>query len=344
MAAAMAEGIARVNRQDRMAVRATRASALNEAGVRMISAHDVAEVARLATSSAAMILEAEHAVLRLQDEQTLRYVIRSYFGPADGRQQERLFRLDKSVSVESIRRRTPVIMRDLDQHDQLAEHAGEVRSLLSAPLKRDGRVVGTLSIYDKVAPERFYPIDFNEDDFQVFGRLVAYVERAIENSLFHAFMHQHRNFDEQTGLPNGAYVAKRIHEEIARSSGRQFALAVATCEIENLDEILASSNGAHVHRVIMRVADALRANIRDFDILARTSKSRFTILLPDPGHSPDQRVAELAQHVADTISKDSSLAEPHSIALAFGHAVHPGDGTDRESLIARAEAPRIRLV
>ncbi len=344
MAAAMAEGIAQAEREARMAVRATQASAINEAGVRMISAEDVNDVARMATSSTAIVMEAEHAVLRLQDPQTLRYVIRSYFGPADGRQQERLFRFDKQVSVETIRRRTPILLRDITHSAKAPDTTADVRSLLTAPLKREGRVIGTLAVYDKVAPDRFYAVDFNDEDLQGFTRLVTYVERAVENALFHAFSRQHRNFDQQTGLPNATYLGKRIHEEIARAGGRQSALAIATCEIENLEEIQKAANAAHVHRVIMGVADALRARLRDFDVLGRSGTSRFTILLPEPGYSPDQRVAELARSVADTVSKQQAINSPRRISLAFGYSVYPGDGSDRESLLAAAEVARIRMV
>jgi diguanylate cyclase (GGDEF)-like protein len=344
MAAAMSEGIARADREARMAVRATRANAINEAGVRMVSVDDVNEVARMATSSSAMIMEAEHAVLRLQDPQTLRYVIRAYFGPADGRQQERLFRFDKQVSVETIRRRTPIIVQDITHSTKSPEATADVRSLLSAPLKRDGRVVGILSVYDKVAPDRFYALDFNDDDLASFSRFVTYVERAVENAQFHSFARQHRNFDPQTSLPNAAYLGKRIQEEVVRAGGRQCALAIATCEIENLAEIEDAASASQVHRVILGVAETLRGKVRDFDVLGRTATSRFTILLPDPGPAPDQRVAELARTVADEISKIEKLNDPVRIALAFGYAVYPGDGSNRKALLEAAETARIRML
>ena len=107
IAAAAAEEIAHVEREASMTSRATKVGALNEAGIRMISATDPAEVLRMATSSVAMALGADHAILRVQDDETRRYVIRSYFGSADGRLQERLFRLDKRISVEVIKKRAP---------------------------------------------------------------------------------------------------------------------------------------------------------------------------------------------------------------------------------------------
>jgi GGDEF domain-containing protein len=291
-----------------------------------------------------MILDADHAVLRLRDDETRRYVIRSYYGPADGREQERLFRLDKQVSVETIRRRTTQLIRDLETHSTLSSLRGELRSLLSAPLKREGQVVGTISIYDKVATDRFYSGRFNDDDLQIFTRFVSYVERAVANSLFHAGLRRHRNFDEETGLPIAAYLSKRIHEEITRSLGREGALAVAVCQIENLEEVARHANPAQAHRVVLRTVDALRAHLRDFDVLGRSSDSTFTVLMPEPGLSPGERVFGLARAVADAISKDDSLNDPVRIALSFGYAVHPSDGPDRESLLARAGVPRIRMV
>ena len=62
---------------------ATKTAAITELAARLGSAGDSAQLHRSVTSSAAMILEAEHAVLRLQDPGTGRYQIRSYFGSAE---------------------------------------------------------------------------------------------------------------------------------------------------------------------------------------------------------------------------------------------------------------------
>ncbi len=344
LAAAVADGVAQADREARMAILANRVNAINETGIRMISSKELNQVVRLATSSLAMILEADHAVLRLQDEETKRYVIRSYFGGADGHVQERLFKLDKQVCVETIRRRTALRVPDLAVHDAFSAFRGEFKSFLCAPLKRQGRVIGTLSAYDKVATDRFYASAFDDDDLQIFTKFLTYVERAVEGALSHSQARQHRNFDEETGLPNASYLGKRIHEEIARSGGRDNTLAVALCRIENLNEIAAQVNPAHAHRVILRAADALRSHLRDFDVLGRTANAEFTVLLPEPGASPGERVFELARAVADEISKEESLNDPIRVTLAFGYAVHPGDGRDRDALLAQASEPRIRMV
>lgn len=344
IAAAAAEGIVVARREARIIARATRASAINEAGIRMISTTDPAEVLRLGTSGAAMVLEADHAILRLQDATSGRYVIRSYFGSADGRQQEKLFRLDQTVSVDVIKRRDTLLVREIAEDPRLRDFASDARSVIASPLKREGRVIGTLSIYDKVPADRFYTSSFVDDDLMQFQRFVSYLERSVINALFYAHARQFRNVDEETGLPNACYLHKRIHEEIIRAGSPPSPIAVAMCRIDNLAEIEEHTNAARARKVVQRTVDGLRAHLRDFDVLARTAHNEFGVLLPDPGQAAGERVFALARAVADDVSKDDSLNQGVRVALSFGYAVFPEEGENREALLERAQRPRIRMV
>ena len=48
--------------------------------------------------------------------------------------------------------------------------------------------------------------------------------------------------------------------------------------------------------------------------------------------------------MADEIAKDDRVNQPMRLALTFGYAVHPADGTTREELEGRARIARIRMV
>ena len=327
-----------------MATRATKVGAINETGIRMISATDPAEVMRLGASGAAMVLEADHAVLRLQDEQTGRYVIRSYFGSADGHFQEKLFRLDKRVSVDAIKRRAARLVRQIGADESLREFAGDVRSLIAAPLMSEGRVIGTLAIYDKVSTDRFTTGSFGDEDLDLFSKFVSYLERAVANALFYAQARQFRNFDEDTGLPSASFLRKRIQEEIARAGTRQSALALATARIENLLEIEQQGDPVKTRRIVKCIVDALESRSRNFDVIGRMADDEFMVVLPDPGPSASDRVFELARSVAEDVSKEERLNDPVRISLAFGHATFPDESTSEEELIEKAREPRIRMV
>jgi GGDEF domain-containing protein len=215
---------------------------------------------------------------------------------------------------------------------------------MTAPLKREGRVIGIMALYDKVAADQFYAGSFNDDDLQIFTRYVHYVERAVANALFYAHTRQHRSFDEETGLPNADYLSRRLDQEIARAAGREGTLALAVCRIENLDEIRQAGGPPRAERAVLRTAEALRVHLRDFDVLGRLAESEFAALLPEPGPIPEERITALARAVADDIAKDDRLNRPVRVALAFGYAVHPVEGDGRESLLKSAVEPRIRMV
>ena len=142
IADAVAEELVHAQRESRISERANKAAAINEAGIRMISTTDPGEVLRLGTSEATLVLDADHAVLRLQDEETRRFVIRSYFGSAEGHLQEQLFRLDKLVSVDVLKRRGPLLIPQLHKEPQFANAGFDARSLIAAPLRQDGQIIG----------------------------------------------------------------------------------------------------------------------------------------------------------------------------------------------------------
>ena len=344
ISAAAADTIAQARREARMSARVTKIGAINETGIRLVSSRDLAEVTRLSTSSAVFILEADHAILRLHDPETRRFVIRSYYGSADGRTQEKLFRLDKQVALDTLRSQRPRVLADLSRDPATAPLAGGLRSALAAPLRGEGRVIGTLALYDKVAPDRFFAGAFGEDDLQVFGRLVTYVERGIENALSHAPAKGEQSFDRETGLPNGDYLARRVAQELVRAAGTEGALALVICKLDNLPELRSGANSRRAERLVTRTAEALRAHLREFDVLARSAEDEFAALLPAPGPAPEDRVTALARAVAEEIAADEELAGGPRASLTFGYAVHPADGVEREALFQRARKVRIRMV
>jgi GAF domain-containing protein len=343
IAAAAADEIADAERETRMAARASQMSAIHDAGMRLLASRDVAEVVRLATSSGALILAADHAILRLQDDATRRYVIRSYYGSAEGHEQEKLFRLDKRVSVEAIKRRSPFCQRDPEPEDPPGSGPA-LHSLLAAPLREDSRVVGTLCLYEKGAADRFYPSVFGDEDLRVFAKWVSYVERALAQARFLARTRQHRSFDEETGLPNASYLLRRVGQEVARAAQGAGSLAVILCRLENLAEIRAAADPIRADRVVLRATEALQRQLRDFDVLARAADCDFAALLPDPGPDPDEHIYTLARRVAEVVARDEALNEPVRIALAFGYAVYPRDGADAASLLEHASQVRIRML
>jgi GAF domain-containing protein len=344
IAEAAASEVSNAARESRLAARATRISAMNELSLQILRKAEPNEVIRQASGSIAMILECDHVILRLRDETTGRFVIRSYYGPADGRQQEKLFRLDQRVSAEVVKTRSACRHAELERDDVNRAIGAGVRSSLAVPLQRDGRVIGTIALYDKVPSDRFHSTVFGEEDQELFGQFAAYVERGLAHAAARARASQHPGLDEETDLPDAAYLHRRLDEEIARGRERGSALLVGTCRIDNWSELRRACRPEQLTRVLQRVAQSAREALRGFDVLARTGEAELGFLMPETEAAGGEAVSRLARHVAEAIAGDDGLNAPCRIALAFGYAGWPGDAEDRDALLRQAAAPRIRMV
>ncbi|HKJ25187.1 MAG TPA: GAF domain-containing protein, partial [Myxococcota bacterium] len=137
IAAAAAGEVANAEREARLATRATRITAMNELALQILRKAEPNEVIRQASGSIAMILECDHVILRLRDDTTGRFVIRSYYGPADGRQQERLFRLDQRLCADVVKTRSSARHAEVERDDVNRAIGAGVRSSLVVPLQRE---------------------------------------------------------------------------------------------------------------------------------------------------------------------------------------------------------------
>lgn len=297
--------------------RADRAEALREAALRVIAAPDVDRVAQELATSAALLLVADHAIVRIVDPARRTLRVRARTASVD----EMLLALDRRAALEAVRTRVPV---DVD-----GEEAGDPPAL-AIPLVDGARVVGTIGVYGRrpPAPERF-----DAHDRATAQQLAAFATRAIASATAApASSHARPQLSREAW-------SQRVEAEIARAraSGAAAAFGLVTCRIENAAQL----GAAATEHALSRVAAALAVELRSFDLVARTAPATLSILLPEPGDALAQRVARLARSVAEQVA---SAPNAETVALVFGHASHPEDGASADALARRAAEPRLRMI
>ncbi len=343
-AEALASELADALRAVRMEREATRTAAITELSARMASCGDSAELHRMITSSAGMILEAEHALLRLQDDGSGRFQLRSYFGSAETDAQPALFALEKELAIEAIRGRTILRVADLSTRPALAPEAVGVSTALVQPLRRDGRVIGTLSVLGRAAHEMPAAECFVADDEKIMARLVEHAQSALSTVHERERTRRRARFDDLTGLPNAVHLRERLDEEIARSSGRGRAVALARLRVLGLAELVERQSESEGDRVVLSIAQEIRGGLRDFDVLARTAPDTFEMLLPEPEGEVSALLGPLARRAREAIRREPDATLADRLALELGYAVYPQDGATSRALSDRAAEPRIRSV
>ena len=328
-------------RELRMERENTQTTAVTEFAAQLRGISDSVEFYRLVTSSAAMILESEHAVLRLQEPESGRFQIRSYFGSADTDAQAKLFSLEKQLSIESIKGSAPIRIVDLESRTDLDPYRKEIRSALVQPLWRDEKVVGTLSTLGRVVQTSLGGESFSKEDQPTLALFAEHTMHALDQIQAQARARRSQRFDDVTGLPNAAHLQECIESEIARCSarGRQFALI--RVRINGLATLLAEQSAAEGDRVVVAIAQELRGGLREFDVIARTSPDTFDVLAPEPDAEVSALAGLLARRAREAIRREPHPSLGDRLSLTFGYAIFPDEAQTVKALLERAHEARI---
>ena len=143
--------------------------------------------------------------------------------------------------------------------------------------------------------------------------------------------------DPVTGLPDRRALVAGLAERLARVPSTPAAVIVV--DLDRFHEVNDGLGYAAGDRLLIQVAQRLRAAVRTDDTVARIGGDEFAVLA---SYLPD---ASAARAVAERIA--AALAEPVildglsvDVSAAIGVAVHPEHGTDATTLIRCADVAR----
>lgn len=145
-------------------------------------------------------------------------------------------------------------------------------------------------------------------------------------------LHQMAVTDPLTGLANYRHLSASIERHLGRSQHSRQPFALLLLDVDNL-KVVNDQLGHNVgSRLLVRVADALRASCRVTDLIARYGGDEFAVLLP----GCDEQAARL--HAARVQAAFDADAATPRITASTGIAVHPQDGDTAELLLDHADA------
>jgi diguanylate cyclase (GGDEF)-like protein len=136
--------------------------------------------------------------------------------------------------------------------------------------------------------------------------------------------------DDLTALPNRMLLLDRLHQALARRSGREGAVAVLVCDLDGLRVINDTMGRTAGDAVLVEVADRLTVAVRPGDTVARIGGDEFVVVAE--GLFEDQAAADLAERIRDSLAAPLSYrSESLRLSASIGIAVAQG-GTAEEAL------------
>jgi diguanylate cyclase (GGDEF)-like protein len=189
-------------------------------------------------------------------------------------------RQDSSPSLIAVREKRPVAIPDIATDTVYAPWLQTARAqgyaaFLAIPLIAQDRALGCMNLY---MTERH---EFDQDEIQLVSTFASQAAISIENARLFEETRQLAITDELTGLSNHRHFYHQLAREVRRAQRYKRPLTLLMLDLDYFKSFNDRFGHLAGDQVLREVAEVLRRNARDVDILARYGGEEFAIILPE---------------------------------------------------------------
>lgn len=205
----------------------------------------------------------------------------------------------------------------------------EIRSLISAPLLHEGKVLGTLRLQSK-RPETFGP-----DDLRLLDAISTLASAALSNGMLFEKTQELAIRDSLTGLYIQRHFFERLKEEHRRVLRTGHVMSLLMCDLDHFKTVNDRWGHGAGDLMLVRFAEILREKVQN-GVVARYGGEEFSVLLPEMEKEKAVRLAEQIREAMET-SPFSIRREKIQMTVSIGVACIPEDTLDDEELVRKAD-------
>jgi len=171
------------------------------------------------------------------------------------------------------------------------------------------------------------------------GHIMRYIAVASDVTLLREHQQQMEHLayhDKLTDLPNRVMLADRLQVGMAQASRRKELLGVCYLDLDGFKAVNDTWGHDIGDRVLVEVAERLKANVRAGDTVARLGGDEFIVLLGNAQHVSEieQAIRRMLMAIALPFYIEQTEAE---LTASIGVAIFPDDVDDADMLIRRAD-------
>lgn len=214
-----------------------------------------------------------------------------------------------------------------DEFTRVLRERGMVKNLEFQVYRRDGALIW-----------------ISESAHEVYGQGGAFlhcegtVEDITERKSYEGRIAHQATHDTLTGLPNRALLVDRVEQAIHFAAREGSNIAVAFIDLDHFKHINDSAGHQTGDALLQKVAERLRACVRDADTVARLGGDEFVLLLPFLRSGGDT-VLQAMQRVLAAVSERCEVdGREFVLSCSVGVSLYPSDGADAATLLKHADS------
>jgi len=280
-------------------------------------------------------LEAEiGSILLLGDDDQLRVML------ARGLPQEVVERTEmkigEGISGHVALHGQPLIVEDVEGHPIFRRRNREryyTSTLISAPLLRNGVLLGVININNKTNRQPFEP-----HDLRLLEAIAAHASVALGNARKYEDTLRLSQVDGLTGLANHGHFYKALELEIERARRYERGLSLAMVDIDHFKRFNDRNGHRAGDQALVAVARIIGDRSRAHDIVARYGGEEFAVILPETELEGAHAFGEKLRTAIEGVSLDGEEPLTISVGVAcFGMQI-----TSTSQLVDAADAELYR--
>lgn len=203
------------------------------------------------------------------------------------------------------------------------------KSALICPLKAGQDVLGAIYLGRTDANE------FSPEEQDLLLRICDLAGSALGNSLEYQRHIQRGLHDPVTHLYNSLYLEERLKEEVMRGRRYTYPVSLILLDLDGFVAALEKVGESGGHKILVDVAEIVRAATRETDVPCRIENDDFGILCVHTDRDRAKAVGErIRAAVASTVFGPPAV--PIKLSASVGVAGVPHDATQEEALHKRA--------
>ncbi|MEU1684542.1 bifunctional diguanylate cyclase/phosphodiesterase [Micromonospora sp. NPDC005707] len=205
-----------------------------------------------------------------------------------------------------------------------------VKDVIAVPLRSGSVVIGTLEVANRLGASN----SFGRTDVPLLETVAAHAAVALENSRLVDRLRHDAEHDALTKLPNRRRITAAVAEAV-RIAAPGEVVALLLFDVDRLRQVNESLGHAAGDKVLVEVAERLRASAPSSALVGRAGGDEFLVTLRlESTEAALELAGQLREQIRDEMVFDALTLD---VDTAVGVAVHPDHGSDAVTLLQRVD-------